>query len=177
MTEQSRDGILAHVATELLDEIVSSESEVNEELLRVAESLIEAHQFYAQLQFVDLIITRMKGLPFYLDAMDTLMEDVTVEELAEMTPDQKLRAISVVEKALKTQLDVVNTMLASKEASAVLIANLKETFRDKISLEDAEDSEEPNKFGNLSPDGRHRAIKAAISILRNPGGVSRNDEE
>jgi hypothetical protein len=160
------EDVLYDMAQTLLDAMSKENKTVDQDLLKTAENLITSHHFYVQLLFVKMIIERMRSLDSYYETMDALTEDVSTDDIGEMTSSEKIRGIQAICGAVKIQLDIVNTMLASKDASAAMISSLKESFS-ILDPEDREKTEDILKdISTMSPLQRQRVLKGTVHALR-----------
>lgn len=164
------DSVLKDLAQQLLLEMSSptdSETPVDDHLLKIAESLITAHQFFVQLSYVDMIIERMKKMELYFEVMDIFADEVSTEDLAEMTPSEKIRGVQAMTNATRVQLETVNAMLTNKDASNVLISNLRETFGSSPSATAEEGAKEIlDDIEDMKPEQRQRVLRGTIEALR-----------
>jgi len=168
-TEDVDVGVIQQVAQELLTSIAIGDetTPVDKELLDTAENLILAHQFYVQLSFVDLIIKRVKKLGIYFDTMDAFTEELYAEDMAEMAPQEKVRGVQALTNATRVQLETVNSMLASREASNTLISTLRENFAGSQSPKESEDTGALlDKIKQMTPDKRQRVLRGAVQALK-----------
>lgn len=158
--------VLQDMAQQLLTAITREDKVVDQDLLESAENLITSHHFYVQLLFVNLIIERMRALEAYFETMDLLTEEIATEDIGEMNSAEKIRGVAAIQSAVKTQLDIVNTMLASKDASAAMISSLKEAFSTATPRATEEGESVLDNLGQMSPEKRQRILKGTIEALR-----------
>lgn len=172
------DHVLQDMAHELLN-AMSDDKTVDKQLLKTAESLITSHHFYVQLLFVSMVIDRMKKMDMYMETMDLLAEDISSEDIAEMTPIEKVRALQAFTGSVKYQLETVQTMLASKDASGVLVASLRETFAGEADFKnDREEAQDIiSGLQSMKPDQRQRILKGTIQALRDLAIKEKSTEE
>lgn len=176
----SEGNVLRNLAQQLLSAMAGSEadSEVDAHLLKVAESLISAHQFYVHLSFVDLILDRMKKLDIYFETMDTFAEEISGEEMADMTAAEKVRGIQAMTNATRVQLETVNSLLANKDASNVLISNLRENFGgEQIASQDEEAKAVLDDIQDMDPGQRQRVLRGTIAAIRDMARKERESGE
>lgn len=164
----SEDNVLRNLARQLLLEMSSGteDTPVDEHLLKTAETLIQAHQFYVQLSFVDLIIQRMKKLGIYFETMDVFADEINTDDMAEMTASEKVRGIQAMTNATRVQLDTVNAMLTNKDAANVLISNLRENFGGVQDAEPGEAKEILDDIRDMDPNKRQRVLRGTIDAIR-----------
>jgi len=158
------DTVLKDMAEQLLG-AMTSDIEVDDSLLSTAENLISTHHLYIQLLFVSLLMDRARNINLYFEAMDAFCEDLSVEDVSEMTPGEKTNAMRAITTSVKSQLEVVNSMLATKEASGVLIASL----RDEFGRKEVEVKDEDNVLGDIQsmkPEQRQRVLRGTVQALR-----------
>jgi hypothetical protein len=162
---------LKDLARQLLIQMGSATDDttsVDDQLLKTAESLIVAHQFFVQLSFVDLIIERIKKIDIYFEAMDVFAEEVSTEDLADMSPAEKIRGVQALTNATRVQLETVNTMLSNKDASNVMISNLRENFGGTTKIEDSDGGAKEilEDISGMESEQRQRVLRGTIEALR-----------
>ena len=164
----NKDG--ARVAHEMAGTLLSSVIEgekVDKELLDYAENIIEVYQLYAQLLYVGMVVDRIGQLPYYFDALDSITYDLDTEDLAEADASVKLRAVSAFNHAIKTKVDVIGTMMASKDGTGILRAGLRDTFGERAELPSyGDDKNLLEKLGEYTPEQRQRILGGVINVLR-----------
>lgn len=164
---QDSNDVVHRMAGQLL-EAVTSGDKVSDELIEAAENIIQTHQLYVQLLYVGMVVGRITQLQHYFDALDAIIEVVDTEDLAESDTATKLRAASVYNQSIKTKIDVINTMMSSRDAIGLLISSLKTTFG---SGEEVTDDEAPtkdlmSKLRNMPPAKRQEILGGIVSMLR-----------
>jgi len=159
--------IVHELSGELLAAVTSG-GKVSNELIDYAENVIQAHQVYVQLLYVGMVVGQINSLADYLNAMDQLAADIDIEDLAEADVPVKVRGITAFNQAVKTKVDIISSMMASKDAIGMLTSSLRETFGQKDSLleEGGADSGMMQKLKDMSPEVRQRVLGAAVSKLR-----------
>lgn len=164
----SEGNVLKDLARQLLLEMSAGteDTPVDEHLLKTAETMIQAHQFYVQLSFVDLIIQRMKKLDVYFETMDVFVNEINAEDMAEMTASEKVRGIQSMTNATRVQLDTVNAMLTNKDAANVLISNLRENFGGVQEKEHGEAKKILDDIEEMDPNKRQRVLRGTIDAIR-----------
>ena len=168
------EAVLQDIAEQLIGAIANDET-VDPELMKVAENLISSHNLYIQLLYVALILDRAKSLPLYFEAMDTFCDELHTEDSAEMGPAEKIGAVRSLTAAVKSQLDIVNSMLATKDASGVLIASLRDEFLGADSK--TEEGGPISSIANMKPSERQRILTGVINDLRGIATkISRKDK-
>ncbi len=163
------DDALEVMAQQLLTDIAQGgESDpVDETLLATAESLIQGHQLYVQLLFVNMIISRVRSLESYFAAMDIFVDEINAEDSPEMTAVEKLRGIQAITTAIKSQLDMVSTMQSSREASGALISTLRENVGSvPVSAIPEETDNVLDTLKTMDPSTRQRVLKGTIEAMR-----------
>jgi len=156
------------VTNRLLDSVKSGD-EIDQDLIAYAEDVIQVHQLIVQLSFVGLIVDRLPQLSYYNEALDNLIEQLDTHDLAEASLGEKIRAAAVCNQAIKTTVDVINDMMASKDAVNMLIASLKETFgkNQAVAEEDTNSNKQlMNRLNNLSPKQRQQLLAGAVTVIR-----------
>lgn len=170
-----KNSIVHQMAGELLDAITSGD-QVSEELINSAESMIQAHQLYVSLLYVGMVMDRVTQLQYYFDALDEVVEEVDTKDLAEAEPQTKLRAISVINGAIKSKIDVINSMMATREAVGLLISSMKDQFGPTTEI--VEDSSAGKdlmaRLQSMKPEARQKVLGGMISLLR---GVMPEDSD
>jgi hypothetical protein len=172
------DARVAHeMAGTLLSSVIDGEK-VDKELLDYAENIIEVYQLYAQLLFVGMVVDRIGKLPYYFDALDAITYDLDVEDLAEADAAVKLRAVSAFNQAIKTKVEVIGTMMASKDGTGILRAGLRDTFGENSDLLDRTGTDKTilDKLGEFTPEQRQRVLGGVINTLRASMVEDENDE-
>jgi hypothetical protein len=156
------------MAGELLDAI-SSGDQVSEELIDSAESMIQAHQLYVSLLYVGMVMDRVTQLQYYFDALDEVVEEVDTKDLAEADPQTKLRAISVLNASIKSKIDVINSMMATRDAVGLLISSMKD-HQFGPTTEIVEDTTAGKdlmaRLQNMKPEQRQKVLGGMVSLLR-----------
>lgn len=166
---RDRDGIdIVHELSGELLEAVTSGGKVSQELIDLAENVIHAHQVYVQLLYVGMVVGQITELANFLDALDNLVAEVDMEDLAEADTASKLRGISALNQAIKTKVEIISNMMASKDAIGMLTSSLKETFGDAETLleEGGADTNMLNKLKDMEPEVRQRVLGTAVAQLR-----------
>jgi len=165
------------VTTRLLDSIKSGDK-IDPELIQYAEEVINVHQLIVQLTFVGLIIDRLPQLSNYNEALDALIEELDTKDLSEASIGDKIRAASVLNQSIKTTVDVINDMMASKDAVNMLIASLKDTFGagSSVLLEEGGAGKDLiNKFNKMSAEKRQQLLAGAVTVIRRQ--MTENEDE
>ncbi len=159
--------IVHELSGELL-EAVTTGGKVSSELIALAENVIHAHQVYVQLLYVGMVVGQITELANFLDALDNLVADVDMEDLAEASITEKLRGITAFNQAIKTKVEIISNMMASKDAIGMLTSSLKETFGDAETLlaEGGADSNMLKKLKDMPPEARQRILGSAVAKLR-----------
>ena len=159
--------VVENMAGQLL-EAVSTGDAVDPELIEYAEQVIQAHQVYVQLLYVGMVVEQITKLTMYFAAQDDLVEDLDLESILEGTPAEKIRAVSALNQAIKTKVEIIGSMMASKEAIGMLTANLKDTFGEGEALlkEGGADNNFMDALRALPPEQRQRVLGTAVSQLR-----------
>ena len=173
------DGRVAHeMAGNLLASVIDGEK-VDKDLLDYAENIIEVYQLYAQLLYVGMVVDRISQLPYYFDALDSITYDLDTEDLAEADASVKLRSVSAFNHAIKTKVDVIGTMMASKDGTGILRASLRDTFGEEVDLTGRGSSEDKNLLETLAgytPEQRQRILGGVINVLRGSMIEDEDDE-
>jgi len=164
MSEQT-DTLLHQMASTLL-EAALTDTKIEQSLISEAETLITVHQLYVQLLYVGIIIDRVTQLPAYLDALDSVVSDMDLEGIAESSPQVKLRAVSALNQSIKTKVDLVNSMMASKDAIGVLISQMKENFGPNATPEEDGNAQVLGKIRDMSSEQRQKILSGAIQLLQ-----------
>ena len=162
------DGRVAHeMAGTLLSSVTEGET-VDKEILDYAENIIQVYQLYAQLLYVGMVVDRISQLPYYFDALDSVTYDLDTEDLAEADTSAKLRAVSAFNHAIKTKVDVIGTMMASKDGTGILQAGLRDTFGETSDLfeHSGADMNLLDKLKDYTPEQRQRILGGVINLLR-----------
>lgn len=162
------DGRVAHeMAGTLLSSVIDGEK-VDKELLDYAENIIQVYHLYAQLLYVGMVVDRITQLPYYFDALDSVAYDLDVEDLAEADTSAKLRAVSAFNHTIKTKVDVIGTMMASKDGTGILRAGLRDTFGDREEVFDADGADHNllEKLQEYTPEQRQRILGGVVNVLR-----------
>lgn len=159
--------IVENMAGQLLA-AVSTGDAVDADLIDYAEQVIQAHQVYVQLLYVGMVVEQITKLTMYFAAQDDLVEDLDLEAILESTPAEKIRAVSALNQAIKTKVEIIGSMMASKEAIGMLTASLKDTFGDGEVLlkEGGADNNFMEALKALDPEQRQRVLGTAVSQLR-----------
>jgi hypothetical protein len=113
-----------------LREALETGDRVDPAMIDLAENMLHAHQVYVQLLYVGMVVDRITQLPYYFEVLDSIVETLDTEELAEATTAEKIRSTSALNMAIKTKVDVISSMMASKEAVGMITASMKDTFGD-----------------------------------------------
>jgi len=164
--QKNRASLVHQLATELLDAVATGE-QVDPELLVQAEKFIQAHQLVVQLLYVGMVVDRISQLPHYFDALDAIIEDVDMRDLAEADAGTKLRAVGAINAAIKSKVEIINNMMASKDATGLLVANLRETFGETVNLfEEGGGKDLMTKIQEMTPEKRQRFLGGVISSLK-----------
>lgn len=178
---ETEGNVLRNLAQQLLSAMSGPDvdSEVDAHLLKVAESLISAHQFYVHLSFVDLILDRMKKMDVYFETMDTFAEEISGEDMAGMSASEKVRGIQALTNATRVQLDTVNALLTNKDASNVLISNLRENFGSGGMTEPQGDDAKAvlDDIEEMNPGQRQRVLRGTIAAIRDLARREQESEE
>ena len=166
MRHESTD-IVHELSGELLEAVMSG-GKVSSELIALAENVIHAHQVYVQLLYVGMVVGQITELANFLDALDNLVADVDMEDLAEADTAVKLRGITAFNQAIKTKVEIISNMMASKDAIGMLTSSLKETFGDSETLleEGGADSNMLEKLKSMTPEARQKVLGTAVAKLR-----------
>jgi len=158
--------ILLHGMANSLLEAAVTDTVIEKGLIDQAETLITVHQLYVQLLYVGIIIDRIAQLPSYLDSLDSIVEDIDLEDIAEANVQVKIRAISALNQAIKTKVELVNSMMASKEAVGVLIAQLRENFGQEETSGGSEDAQLLDKIKDMPSEKRQKILGGVIQLLQ-----------
>lgn len=160
-------GVVQQMAEQLLEAVTKGDT-VSEDLIETAENIIQTHQLYVQLLYVGMVVERITQLQHYFKALDTVIEDVDTEDLAEADVGSKLRAVSSLNQSVKNNIEVVNTMMASREAVNMLLTQMKEAFADDhITVETTEAGQDiVSKLESMAPDKRQEILGGIITMLR-----------
>lgn len=156
------------VTTDLLEAIKTGQR-VDAELISYAEDVIQVHQLIVQLAFVGLIIDWLPQLSNYNVALDNLVEQIDTEDMAEATIGEKIRAASVLNQSIKTTVDVITHMMASKDAVNMLIASLKDTFGPENAALLEEGGANKNlieRFQRLPTDQRQQLLAGVVTLIK-----------
>lgn len=173
---RSSSGVVQQMAEQLL-EAVTKGDKVSEELIETAENIIQTHQLYVQLLYVGMVVERISALQHYFKALDVVLEDVDTEDLAEADAGTKLRAVSSFNQSIKNNIEVVNTMMASREAVNMLLTQMRDAFADdhRIAVDNPEASQDiVGKLEAMAPDKRQEILGGIVTMLR---GAMTPDEE
>jgi len=164
---EDRENVLLHRMADTLLESATSNTVVEKGLISQAETLITVHQLYVQLLYVGVIIDQITQLPSYLEALDSIVEDIDLEDLAEASPRVKLGAISALNQSIKTKVELVNSMMASKDAVGILISQMKENFGyGEEAEEESGDAQVMSKIKDMSSEGRQKVLGGVIQLLQ-----------
>jgi hypothetical protein len=167
---------VAHeMATTLLSTVIDGDK-VEKGLLEYAENIIQVYQLYTQLLFVGMVVDRITQLPYYFDAIDSIVQDLDVEDLAEADTSAKLRAVSAFNHAIKTKVDVIGTMMASKDGTGILKASLRDAFGETEQPKGEEDKNLLDRLAGLSAEKRQRVLGGVINVLRDSLADGEDDE-
>jgi len=157
---------VAHEMANTLLATVLDGDKVEKGLLDYAENIIQVYQLYTQLLFVGLVVDRITQLPYYFDALDSIVKDLDMEDLAEADTSSKLRAVSAFNHAIKTKVDVIGTMMASKDGTGILKSGLRDAFGETVQPKGEEDKNLLDKLSGLPPEKRQRILGGVINVLR-----------
>lgn len=169
------------ITNDLLDAVKSGE-DIDPELISYAEDVIKIHQLIVQLSFVGLIIDRLPQLANYNDALEDLLYQLEADFAEADIPD-KIRAAQMLNQSVKTTVDIINDMMASKDAVSMLIASLKDNFGEgssgQLVDEDGDDKNLMNKFSSLPADKRQQLLAGFVTLLRQkmPEGVEEANDD
>jgi hypothetical protein len=169
MTYRDADSSMAEqLASELQAAVISGEY-VDQELIELADNVLGAHQIYVQLLYVGMVVDRITQLAHYFEALDSIVEMVDTEDLAEASTGEKIRAISALNQAIKTKVEIISSMMASKDAVGMLTSSMKDTFSSESGLAPVgvPDSQADffTKMQNLPPDQRQRVVAVTLNKL------------
>jgi hypothetical protein len=166
--KDSKENIVHKMASQLLDAVETGEK-VDPELIDYAQNVIEAHQMYVQLLYVGMVVDQITQLTHYFDTLDSTVEILDTEDLAETDPSVKVRAVAALNMAIKTKVDVINNMMASRDAIGMLVASLKDTFgeRETLLAEGGADSNLLEMITKLPAAQRQRVLGTAVNVIRN----------
>jgi hypothetical protein len=155
--------------TGILRESLTTGEKVDSALLDFADNVIRAHQIYVHLLFVSMVVDRITQLTHYFEALDSVVEVLDTEDLAEASTAEKIRAIAAFNQAIKTKVEIITSMMASKDGIGMLVSNMKDTFGDTASLTKAGVSEENPlaTIENLPADQRQRVLAAITRLFTN----------
>jgi len=149
---------------------VSSGEEVTPELIALAENVIHAHQVYVQLLYVSMVVDRITQLTHYFDALDSVIEVLDTEDLSEASTGEKIRAVSGLNQAIKTSVEVINNMMASKDAIGMITANMKDTFGAAEVISEGMTAEGQETFlakmSSLPANQRQRILSGAVTAIQ-----------
>ena len=156
------------LASELQAAVISGEY-VDQELIELADNVLSAHQVYVQLLYVGMVVDRITQLAHYFEALDNIVEVIDTEDLAEATTSEKIRAVSALNQAIKTKVEIISNMMASKDAIGMLTASMKDTFSGESTLAvptaDSTQADFFTKMQDLPPDQRQRVVAVALNKL------------
>ena len=179
MNRNSSSNVVNGMAGQLL-EAVTSGDKVSQELIDTAENIIQTHQLYVQLLYVGMVVERIGQLQNYFTALDSVIEDIDTEDIAEADVAGKLRAASVYNQSIKNKIDVINTMMSSRDAIGLLITSLKNTFGgEQEAKEDAGAAGDlMAKLQDMKPAKRQEILGGIVTMLRGamPDEEDVNDE-
>lgn len=163
-----QSSLAMEMASQLLEAVQTGEKTVDKKLIDMAENVLHAHQVYVQLLFVGMVVDQITQLTHYFDTMDQLVETVDIEDFAEATTSEKVRGIAALNQAIKVKVEVINTMMASKEAIGMLTSSMKDTFGDgEVSLEEGGASKTLlDRLKTLPAEQRQRVMTIAVNALR-----------
>ena len=75
--------------------------------------------------------------------------------------------MSAFNHAIKTKVDVIGTMMASKDGTGILRAGLRDTFGERAELPSyGDDKNLLEKLGEYTPEQRQRILGGVINVLR-----------
>ena len=161
---------MAQQLTAELHMAVSSGDEVDPQLIELADNVISAHQVYVQLMYGSMVVDRITQLTHYFDALDATVEALDTEDLAEASTGEKIRAVSALNQAIKTKIEIINNMMASKDAIGMIAANMKDTFGAVEVLAEGVSAEGQEAFlakmQALPADQRQRVLSVAVTAIR-----------
>lgn len=164
-SEQS--SLALEIASQLLDAVQTGAKTVDKQLLDMAENVLHAHAVYVQLLYVAMVVDQITRLTQYFETLDELVETVDIEDFAEASTAEKVRGISAMNMAIKTKVEVINNMMASKEAIGMLISSMKDTFGSGDLIETTGISKTLlEKLQSLPAEQRQRVLTTAVSALR-----------
>jgi hypothetical protein len=160
-----------------LDAITSGD-QVSEELIDSATSMIQAHQLYVSLLYVGMVMDRVMQLQYYFDALDEMVEEVDTKDLAEADPQTKLRAVSVLSGAIKMKIDVINSMMATREAVGLLVSSMKDQFGHggEAVEETVVGKDLMTRLQKMRPEQRQKVLAGMLSMLRGVIPEAGNDK-
>lgn len=167
MSRNSNAGVVQQMAGQLL-EAVTSGDKVSQELIDTAENIIQTHQLYVQLLYVGMVVERITQLQHYFSALDDVIEDIDTEDIAEADVMGKLRAAAVYNQSIKNKIEVINTMMSSRDAIGLLISSLKDTFggEQKIMEDTGAGQDLMAKLQGMSPAKRQEILGGIVTMLR-----------
>lgn len=164
-SEQS--SLAMEIASQLLDAVQTGEKTVDKKLLDMAENVLLAHSVYVQLLYVAMVVDQITRLTQYFETLDELVEHVDIEDFAEASTAEKVRGISAMNQAIKTKVEVINNMMASKEAVGMLISSMKDTFGTGALIETTGISKTLlEKIQSLPAEQRQRVLTTALGAIR-----------
>jgi hypothetical protein len=179
MGRNKESGVVQKMAGELL-EAVTRGDKVSKELIETAENIIQTHQLYVQLLYVGMVVERITQLQYDFQALDAVIEDIDTEDIAEADAGTKLRAVTAYNQSIKNKIDVINTMMSSRDAIGLLISSLKETFGGEPEVfEDAGAGQElMGKLAGMTPAKRQELLGGIVTMLaKSMPEEEPNDEE
>ncbi len=150
-----------------LREALETGDRVDKELIDLAENMLHAHQVYVQLLYVGMVVDRITQLPYYFEVLDDIVETLDTEELAEATTAEKIRSTSALNMAIKTKVEVINSMMASKEAVGMITASMKDTFGEgEIDLKEGGASKDLlTRLSDLPAHQRQRILGMTVNLI------------
>lgn len=175
---ENPSAIVETMAAELL-EAVSTGENVDSELIEYAENVIRAHQVYVQLLYVGMVVEQITQLVLYFKTQDELVEDLDTKVLAQANNAEKIRAVTALNSAIKTKVEIINSMMASKDAIGMLTSSLRDTFAggDSLLIEGGADENILNMLKELPSDQRQRIVGYAVNALRKGMGAQSEQPE
>ena len=150
------------MASKLL-EAMTKGGKVDKETLDLAVNIIETHQLYIQLLYVGMVVERINQLQRDFATQDELIEEIDIHDLAEADPTVKARMVAVLNQSIKTKVDVINNMIASRDAVGLLISGLRETFGGGIEDHTGAEKDMLTKFAELPPSKRQDMLGGIIN--------------
>lgn len=145
--------------------LIDPEIEINQEVLDNAEMMIMRHQIFAQLQWIAFILNRLEALPKYMDALDETIDELDTKDIYESPPEVRIRYISALNQATKITIDIINSMMASKDAVGILVSQLKENLDFSIDNIEVKEEDIIEKLRNMKPEERQKLVGAVGTVL------------